>query len=131
MIIKKHLFTLLALILLTTPISTTAQGLVPCGQPGAPRCELGDLFTLIANIFNFIVVYISTPLAGLAIVLGGVLILVSGGPGGKNPITGIASPNLYSTGKNMVVGAFIGWFLIWGAWLIIKTVTLAIGFPYF
>jgi len=123
---KKFLLFLL-LILLIVPILTTAQGLVPCGQEGKPRCELNDIFELVLRVFKFLVYDISTVLAGLGIVIGGILILISGGPGGANPITGIASPNMYSTGKRIITGAIFGWFLIWGAWLIIHTVCLAIG----
>lgn len=151
---KKFSLILLLLVLLIAPIVTSAQalcddssggtdGIVPCGRtPNPPppvpgvtppppvpncRCELGHIFILAKNIFKFIVYDISTPLAGLIIVIGGILILISGGPGGANPITGIASPNMYSTGKKIVMGAILGWFLIWGAWLIIHTVLLALG----
>lgn len=116
-----------------------ADGLVPCGT-GSPtnpdgtinsywrRCELKDLFTLALNVYNFIVLKIATPLAGLLIVIGGVLIMISGGPGGKNPVTGVVSPNLYTTAKNMIKGAAIGIFLIFGSWLIINIVLTAIGY---
>jgi len=120
------LFISLGFLLLISGI-TYAQGLVPCGQPGKPRCELGDLFTLVRNIYNFIVLYISTPLAGLIIVIGGILMMISGGPGSPSPITGVASPNLYNTAKNMISGAIFGWFLIWGSWLIIHTLLWALG----
>src|SRR3989344_345860 len=120
MITKKYFFAFLLLVLFLVPVLTFAQGLVPCGQgsptnpdgtpnPSWRRCELADLFTLIINVYNFLVIYISTPLAGLGIVLGGVLILISGGPGGSNPVTGIASPNMYNKGKSIVTGAILGW----------------------
>lgn len=136
---KKFFLIFLLLILFLMPVLTIAQGLVPCGKgdptlpDGSPnpdwkRCELADLFKLVENVYGFIVLYIATPLAGLVIVMGGVIILISGGPGGLNPITGIASPNLYNTGKNMVTGAILGMFLILGGWLIINTVLNIIGY---
>ena len=115
--------------------SSTIQGTDPKGNPTQVpnpdfhRCELADVFKLIENVYNFVVLYISTPLAGLGVVIGGVLILISGGPGGANPITGIASPNLYSRGKSIVTGSIFGWLLIWCAWLIINSVLIAIGLP--
>ncbi len=107
-----------------------AQGLVPCGQggPGAPRCELADIFTLVLNVYGFIVFYIAMPLAGLMIVVGGILMMISGGPGQTNPLTGIASPNLYNTAKNTLTGAIFGILLIWLSWLIVHSILLAIGY---
>ena len=115
------------------------QGLVPCGtgsptkpdgtlDPAWRRCELSDIFKLILNVYNFIILYIATPLAGLLIVIGGVLIIVSGGPGGRNPVTGVISPNLYSKAKDMILWTVVAIFLIFGSWLIINIVLIAIGY---
>ncbi len=100
--------------------------LVPCGQDPAVRCEFNDIFKLILNVYNYLII-IATSLAGLGIVIGGVFILISGGPGGSNPITGIASPNMYNKGKTIITGSIFGIVLIWGAWLIIRVVLLTIG----
>ena len=67
-------------------------------------------------------------MAGLIIVIGGILILISGGSGGSNPVTDVAIPNMYNQGKNMVTGAIYGIILIWGAWLIIHTILWTIGY---
>ncbi len=105
---------------------TQAQGIVPCGQPGAPRCELSHIFVLILNVYNYVLI-IATSLAGLGIVIGGILIMISGG--GAVSIPGVAAgPNLYSTGTKIISGSIFGIVLIWGAWLIINTVLLAIGY---
>jgi len=61
--------------------------------------------------------YISIPLAGLIIVAGGVMLLVSGG-----------NPGLVSLGKRMLWGAIIGILLIFCSWVIIKAVLTAIGY---
>jgi len=97
-------------------------GLVPCGNgdptdPGFTPCQLNDVFALIFNIFDFMVWYISIPLAGLIIVAGGVMLLVSGG-----------NPGLVSLGKRMLWGAIIGILLIFCSWVIIKAVLTAIGY---
>jgi hypothetical protein len=112
----KKKFILLLLILCIVPILTTAQGLVPCGQEGKPRCELNDVFILLFNIYDFLVFYVSTPLAGLGIVIGGVILLTSAG-----------NPGLASLAKRVIWGAIIGWLLIWCSWLIIRAVCLSIG----
>ncbi|OGZ62525.1 MAG: hypothetical protein A3C58_01915 [Candidatus Staskawiczbacteria bacterium RIFCSPHIGHO2_02_FULL_34_10] len=105
-----------------TPINQKL-GLVPCGNAvnassgPACRCELTHLFVLIVNVYNFIILYIATPLAGLLIVIGGVLLLVSAG-----------NPGLASMAKRIIWGAIIGVLLIFGAWLIINIVLQAIGY---
>lgn len=104
------------------------NGIVPCGRTSACRCELIHIFILILNIYNFILWNIATPLAALLIVLGGVLMIISGGPGKVNPITSIASPNLYNTAKNMVWWSVIGITLIFSSWLIIDIVLKVIGY---
>ncbi len=112
------------------------NALVPCGQnsvnppgdwgPTCP-CELSDFFVMVKRIYDFIIL-IGSAVAGLLVVIGGVLIIISGGPGGKNPVTGIVSPNLYSTAKNMVLWAVIAILLILSAWVIINVVLMAIGY---
>lgn len=112
------------------------NGLCSSCQPGdncvpsvlACRCELAHVFILALNVYNFIVKYIATPLAALLVVVGGALMLISGGPGGANPITGIASPNLYSTAKNIIMTAILGIILIFSSWVIINVVMMAIGY---
>mgnify|MGYP001562348584 CR=1 FL=1 len=129
MITKKYFFTFLLLITLFSPVLAFAQGLVPCGQPNTPMCKLEDIFVLISNVYNFIVWKIATPLAGILVVIGGVIIMISGGPGGANPVTGIVSPNMYNKGKSIVTGAIGGWLLVFCSWLIINAVLLALGLP--
>ncbi len=108
-----------------------AQGIVPCGRywdptivgpppPGHQRCELNDLFRingLIYNVYYFIIWNIATPLAGLGIVIGGVMLILSAG-----------NPGLAGRAKQILWGSILGIVLMWGAWLIINTVFLAIGY---
>src|SRR3989344_298016 len=133
--INKKSSTLLIVGLLTIPLLTLAQSgtpIVPCGNgypgdSGFRACTISDFFTLISNVFSFIVWNVSTPLAGLIVVLGGILIMISGGPGSSGP-GGIPTPNLYNKGKSMVWWAIIAWLLVWGSYLIIKFVLVTIGF---
>lgn len=119
---KKLFLTFFLVQLLIIPSLASAQGLVPCGngdpsQPGFVPCTFDSFFLLIENIFVFIVWQISTPLAGLLIVAGGVILIFSAG-----------NPGWVSMGKNMIFGALLGWFLIWGSYLIVQTVLSVIGF---
>ncbi len=103
--------------------SSPPLGLVPCGNTInadgglACPCQLGHIFTLAQNIYNFLIFYIATPLAGLLIVIGGVLLLLSAG-----------NPNLAATARKILWGTLIGIFLVFGAWLIINVVLMAIGY---
>ena len=115
---KKLLIIFFASFALLSLFSVThAQGLVPCGTEGVERCELEDIFLLVFNVYNFIVWDIATPLAGLIIVIGGVMFIISAG-----------NPGLASKAKSIVIWSVIAWFLIWGSWLIIDTVLNIIGY---
>ena len=94
-----------------------ANSLVPCGQYPDCQCELQDLFTMVLRIYNFLVWTIATPLAGLLVVAGGVLMVVSGG-----------NPGLLDWGKRILWGVFIAIILIFGSWFIIDIVLKAIGY---
>lgn len=110
------------------------NGLVPCGRETdingnlRCRCELVHIFILIKNVFDFFVRNIATPVAGLMIMIGGIIIMISGGPGGKSPIGQIAKASLYDTGKKMVIWSVVSVLIIWGSWLIIDIVLKAIGY---
>ena len=135
---KKYFLVFLALFTLLFLVSgmTYAADLVPCGQgsptmlgadadgnpiqvpdPNWHRCEFSDIFVLILNVYNFILLKIATPFAGLMIVIGGVMLLASGG-----------NPNLASLARRILWGAFLGILLIFGAWLIVHTVLFAVGY---
>jgi len=110
--IRKILSFFILLIVLLMPLApqlVSAAALVPCGGTGQARCELADIFQLILNIYNFLILVIATPLAGLMIVIGGVLILLSG-----------INANWFNTGKKILMWSFISLLLIFGSWLIIN-----------
>lgn len=104
-------------ILLPAVTIVQSAGLVPCGNAGEPRCELADIFKLTKIAFEWILKDIATPLAGLMIVIGGVMMLVSAG-----------NPGMISRGKQIVIWSIIAWFLMFASVLIINTVFEAIGF---
>ncbi len=124
---KKILLFFILLVTFLAP-QLAMSALVPCGNDGQNPCTLSDFFVLIRNVYDFMVWTIALPIAGLMIMIGGILILISGGPGGANPITGAISPNLYSTAKNIITYSIIGVVLIFGSWLIIDAVLKAIGY---
>lgn len=98
------------------------EPLVPCGN-GSPtladgkpdtnykKCEIKDFFTMLSNIYTFIVFYIVTPLAVLVITIGAIILLSSAGnPGGA------------SMGRKMIYSAIIGTVLALCAWVIVNFV---------
>ena len=100
-------------------------GLVPCGSAinnsgnlTCP-CELEHVFVLVLNLYNFAVWKISVPLASLLVVIGGIMLLVSGG-----------NPGLASKARTILWGAVIGIVLVFGAWIIINTILVAIGYNF-
>lgn len=97
-------------------IATTVVAKLEGAGPVCP-CGLSHVFVLIFNIYKFIVLYIATPLAGLLIVLGGVIWVVSAG-----------NPGLLDMGKRMFKGAIWGLVLIFGSWIIVNVVLMAIGY---
>ena len=96
-----------------------SAAIVPCGNSGGTPCQLIDFFALLTNIYVFIVWNIATPLAILALMIGGIFLLVSAG-----------NPNLMSLGRKIVWLAIIGLVLVFGSYLIIKTILTTLGFQY-
>ena len=87
---------------------TGQTGIVKCGQTKYCPCELCDVFSTLLYVYNFIVLDIATPLAVLALTIGGVFILISAG-----------NPTLMSKGKTILYAAIIGLVLVFGSFLII------------
>ena len=74
---KRILAVIFLVMLFIVPISSSAQGgLVPCGGPGQNPCSICDFGILIINITNFFIYKIAIPLAGLMILIGGLMIML-------------------------------------------------------
>jgi len=112
---KKIILFLITISVFLIPLSSMAFQIVPC-QNG---CTIDDFFTMLSNIYDFVVKYIATPLAVIALIIGGIMILVSGG-----------NPAMAQKGKDVIKLAVIGLFLAFGSYLIIKTLLVAMGYQY-
>jgi len=99
------------------PILANADGLVPCGNAGQTACTIKDFFTMAVNIYTFIVLQIASPLAIIAMIVGGIFMMVSAG-----------NPGLMATGKKILYSAIIGLVLVFASWLIIDFILTTIGF---
>jgi hypothetical protein len=89
--------------------------LVSCGGPGDP-CKLCDLFVIIDNIVDFILIDIVPPIAVTAFVIGGVYFFMSRG-----------NPQSVSKAKSVLTAAVIGLLLVYGSFLIVSLFFNAIG----
>lgn len=85
------------------------------GETSIP-CGLCDFFLLIANIFDFIALYLAPPLAGFLLVVAGFLFLTSGG-----------SEEKATQAKKIFVNVIIGLVAIYASWLIVNSLIQLIG----
>jgi hypothetical protein len=92
-----------------------ATGLVPCGV--SCDCTIDNFFTMLVRIYNFIVFYIATPLAVLAIVIGAIFLMAAAG-----------NPQLASKGKQIIYTAIIGLVLVFCSFLIINFIMTTLGY---
>ena len=99
-------------------VAQAQSGLVPCGH-GAP-CDLCDLYVLVKNIIDFILLKFILPVAVISLLIGGILILTSRG-----------NPSQLQTGKAALYNTVIGIIIAFAAWLLISTLLSTLGFKNF
>jgi hypothetical protein len=117
----KKLLLIVALLILLSPVLAYAG---VCGPIVPQKCNSGscgitEFFDMLVNVYTFIVYCIATPLAVVALVVGGVFILISAG-----------NPNLHGTGKKIIWAAIIGLVLVFCSYLIIGFILKMIGFTW-
>lgn len=89
--------------------------IVTCGRPGQPMCHLCDLIAGFNNVIQYLM-RIAIGIALLAIMIGGVMYIVSAGDTG-----------MMDMAKNAIKNAIIGFILIFTAFLIINTTITYLG----
>jgi type IV secretory pathway VirB2 component (pilin) len=107
------LFSLLSIIFIPF-ISDAQNGLVPCN---GPDCTINSFFQMLLNIYNFLTTMIATPLAIIALIVGGIFMMVSAG-----------NPSTFGKGKEIITWAIIGLFLVWGSYIIINFILTTLGY---
>ena len=117
---------LFGLFLIFSPLAADAHvgigtPLVPCGGEGEP-CNVCHLYELAHNVIDFLLWGLATPLLVIAILVGGIYWLISGG-----------SEQKIERGKEILTSAIIGFLIAFGAWIIINTIldTLAFKNPFY
>jgi hypothetical protein len=94
-------------VFIAMPLAEAA--IVPCGGEGDP-CTFCDIYHLIGNIIDFILLII-IPLVLIALVVGAVYLLTSGG-----------NPSRITTGKTIIWHAIAGLIIALIAWIIVYTI---------
>lgn len=110
---KKIFLAILISLLLAPSLIFAAESILQCEDN---PCSFEDFQNIIPNTTNFIINYIIIPLAILFLIIGGVVMIVSGG-----------SPEMKSLGKKILISTIIGMFLAFCAELIIEFVMNAMG----
>jgi hypothetical protein len=115
------------LLAFSVPFFANADGLVPCtgkvtctgtgtDKKCTNDCTWDSLKAMAQGILNFIMWKIATPLAILALTVGGIILLTSAG-----------NPGRATLGRQIIIGAIIGLFLALCSTLIVNFVLKAIG----
>ena len=110
---KKPLLIGFLLVLSLIPVLSSAT-LVTCN---GPDCTIGKFFETLVEIYKFIVFQIATPLAVIALIIGGIFMMISAG-----------NPNTFATGRKIMISAIIGLALAFCSYLIISFVLDTLGF---
>lgn len=115
----KKIFWVFFLLIILAPAVVGAIGNPTAGKPlvtcDGPNCTIEKFFEMIGRIYNFIVWDIATLLATLALLIGGIIMIISAG-----------SPGLATLGRRILFVTIIGIVLVFGAWLIVNTILVAL-----
>jgi len=99
-------FLFLASLFLAIPVAQAA-GLVPCSGPDCRPCHL---FKLIVNITEFLFKQIALPLAGLMFLVGGIMMMLSGGNEAR-----------FKKGKEILINTLFGLVIVLAAFAIVNS----------
>jgi hypothetical protein len=115
---NQKLLGIIILIGLLFPLVSLAfkGGLVPCGGPGEPRCQICHLFVMLDTIIDFALFYIVFPVTTLLIVISGGMYMFS-----------IGNPEHINKAKSILSSVIIGLVIIFSSWLIVNTFMTGIG----
>jgi hypothetical protein len=125
----KTLFLILVLFSLLTPalafaVHETPQGLVTCGNDRDhsgvleknEACTLCNLFQLVNNLVNWMLLVIIPVIAPIFLVIGGIYLLIARG-----------DPAMFKKGKDVLTATIIGLIIIYTAWVLLSTVLTFLG----
>ncbi len=87
---------------------TNLGEIIPCE---GNACGICDIFKLISNVINFALFKLASPLAGIIIAYGGIMMIISGGNESKR-----------AKGVEAIRYAVLGTFIAFGAWVIVNAI---------
>jgi hypothetical protein len=102
---------------LPTPIAGEQKGLVTCGNKDQPACGFSDVFGMLNRLISFLIMFIVPSIATIIIIYAGFLLLTSGG-----------EAEARTKAKTLIGQVLIGVILITGAWVVIKTILIGLGY---
>jgi len=111
--LSKNKILIIAFLFFLVPFLVLAEegtgwgGLVPCGGPNQPPCQLCHLFEMIGLIINFITWRIVPAIATLMIVVSGIMFF-----------TALGDPGKLKSALNIIKGTIVGFLIIILAWSI-------------
>jgi hypothetical protein len=115
----KYLFFILIIVSLILPFQVSAAFLsgpiVPCGREGQDPCTLCDFFKMANSIVNFLLQLILI-IAPIFILVGGVMILTSGGRSDQ-----------VTLGKKIITNTVIGVVIALLSWTIINEILIVLN----
>ncbi len=92
-------------------------GLIPCDNI-ATKCNFSQFMNLINTIIHFLLFDLSIPVAAVMFAYAGFLMITAGGEAAQ----------ARTKAKNIFTNAAIGLVIMATAWLIVKTILLALGY---
>jgi len=118
---KKILALSFLFLLLSFSFASQAQaaGLVPCGGTGEKSCEFCDIFIMVNNILDFLLL----PPDGIVFVLAVLMMII----GGVMFFFGGAKADMLTRAKGIITSVVVGLVIIMSAWVIINTILNNIG----
>jgi len=93
------------------PLLVFAAGLVPCGGPTEPDCNLCFFAEMVDKVVSFLTINLIAPLGVIAFIYAGFLLITAGG-----------NPSKLEQGKAVFKYTIIGVLIAFAAWLIIDTI---------
>ena len=109
------------------PFISQSAGLVPCGGPDQPVCQLCHIFVMLDGIIDFVLFKLIPPIAVLMLVVGGAMFIIARFAEPETLIPGGGNPKLLSQGKRIMTSVFIGLLIIFSGWIFINWFFSLIG----
>jgi len=118
--LKKIFIFLAVFLMLIVPAFSFAQtniGLVPCDNSAAHPCDFNAFMDLVNRVIQFVLFDLALPIAAVMFFYAGFLMVTSGG-----------GTEARGKAKNIFSNAVYGLVIAAGAWLIIRTILLILGY---